>query len=167
MVFARPGSTVTIFSAGSGTPMMPVEEGKTCSGGQAKICAQAAQVARAASRPAWPAAQLALPALMAATRTLPPVARRCSLSTINGAAVTRLAVKTAAALAGASATMTAKSVRPLFLSPALTAPKRKPRGRKNCEESLIARIGINPFNLAGEGLDDGERIERGGSGGEM
>ena len=38
---------------------------------------------RAASRPACPAAQLALPALMATTRTLPPVARKCSLSTIK------------------------------------------------------------------------------------
>ena len=97
-------------------------------GRQPKVSAAALQVARAASRPAWPAAQLALPALMATTRTLPPVARRCSLSTISGAAVTRLAVKAAAALAGASATMRAKSVRPLCLSPALAAPKRKPRG---------------------------------------
>jgi hypothetical protein len=32
----------------------------------------------------WPAAQLALPALMATTRTRPPVARRCSLSTMSG-----------------------------------------------------------------------------------
>ena len=84
---ASAGSTAMSFSAGSGTPMMPVEEGKTSSGGQSKISAAASQVARAASRPAWPAAQLALPALMAATRTLPPVARRCSLSTISGAAV--------------------------------------------------------------------------------
>jgi hypothetical protein len=40
--------------------------------------------------------------------------RRCCLSTMSGAAMTRLAVKAAAALAGASATMRAKSVRPLF-----------------------------------------------------
>ena len=34
---ARAGSTAMSFSAGSGTPMMPVEEGKTSSGGQPKI----------------------------------------------------------------------------------------------------------------------------------
>ncbi len=88
------------FSAGRGTPMIPVEEGKTSSGLQPKICAAAAQVARAAAKPGSPAAQLALPALMAATRTRLPVARRWALSTMSGAAVTRLAVKAAAALAG-------------------------------------------------------------------
>src|SRR5665213_4418436 len=108
--------------------MTPVEEGKTSSGRQAKIFAAAAQVAWAASRPACPAAQLALPALIATTRTLPFEALKCCLSTMRGAAVTRLAVKAAAALAGASATMREKSGRPLALRPALTAPKRKPRG---------------------------------------
>ena len=76
---ASAGIAAMSFSAGSGTPMTPVEEGKTSSGRQPKTSAAASQVARAASRPAWPAAQLALPALMATTRTLPPVARRCSL----------------------------------------------------------------------------------------
>ncbi len=88
--------------------MTPVDEGKTSSGLQPKVSAAAAQVARAASRPAWPAAQLALPALMATTRTLPPVALRCCLSTMSGAAITRLEVKAAAALAGASATISGK-----------------------------------------------------------
>ena len=66
------------------------------------------------------------PALIATTRTLPPVERRCSLSTISGTAVTRFAVNAAAALAGASATISAKSVRPLAFSPALVAPKQNP-----------------------------------------
>jgi hypothetical protein len=57
-----------------------------------------------------------------------PVARRLSLSTMSGAAMTRLEVNAAAALAGLSATMRAKSVRPLFLRPALMAPNLKPRG---------------------------------------
>ena len=126
MEAARSGNTAIIFSAGSGAPMTPVEEGNTSSVRQAKAWAAAAHTARAASRPAWPAAQLALPALMATTRTLPPVARKCSLSRITGAATTRFDVNAAAALAGASATITAKSVRPLALRPALAAPKRKP-----------------------------------------
>src|ERR1035438_846825 len=87
---------------------------------------------------------------MAVTRTLPPVARRCSLPIISGAAVTRLAVKAAAALAGKSATMRAKSARPLALRPALAAPKRKPLGIKNLDLPDVAVMGFNPFNLTGE-----------------
>jgi len=101
--------------------MMPVEDGKTCWGEQSKSSATASHVAWAAARPGEPAAQLAFPALMATARTWPPVARRFSLSTMRGAAVTRLAVKAAAALAGWSATIRAKSVRPLFLRPAFAA----------------------------------------------
>jgi iron complex transport system ATP-binding protein len=61
--------------------------------------------------------------------------------------MTRLAVKAAAALAGESATMRAKSVRPLFLRPALVAPNRKPRGSGNWDASDIV---VDPFNLTGE-----------------
>ena len=43
----------------------------------------------------------------------------------------------AAILAGASATMTAKSVRPLALSPAFAAPKRKPAGISNWDASEV------------------------------
>ncbi len=78
--------------------------------------------------PGRPAAQLALPALMATTRTWPPVALRCCLSMMSGAAITRFDVNAAAALAGASATIRAKSVRPLAFRPALPAAKRNPRG---------------------------------------
>ena len=124
--------------------------------------AAAAQVARAALKPASPAAQLALPALMATTRTRPPVALRCSLSMMSGAAMTRLAVKAAAALAGASATMRAKSGRPLAFRPALAAPNRNPRGMRIVGE--IAH-GLNPFNLAGEVSGASDR-QRGSCGGE-
>ena len=126
--------------------MIPVEEGKTSSAAQPKTSAAVIQVARAAAKPGSPAAQLALPALIATTRTLPPEARRFSLSIISGAAVTRLAVKAAAALAGASATMRAKSVRLLFLRPALVAPNLKPWGRRNLDVSDMV---VNPFSLTG------------------
>jgi len=134
--------------------MMPVDEGNTCSVGQAKVSAAAAQVARAAAMPGSPAAQFALPALIATTWTRPPEARRFSLSTMSGAAMTRLAVKAAAAEAGVSATMRAKSVRPLFFSPALVAPNLKPRGMRIWESSDMV---VDPFNLAGWGWDDRER----------
>src|SRR3954447_18318783 len=142
--------------------MIPVEEGNTSFGLHPNACATAAQVACAASRPAWPAAQLALPALIATARTLLRVARRCSWSTSTGAAFTRFAVNAAAALAGASAIIKAKSVRPLAFNPAFVAPKRKPFGIKNSEISLIGsrvcrkdfhrRVDwFQSFNLAGGG----------------
>ena len=61
--------------------------------------------------------------------------------------MTRLAVKAAAALAGESATMRAKSGRPLALSPALAAPKRKPLGIRKGEFPEVWVMGFNPFNL--------------------
>ena len=88
---ASSGSAAISFSAGSGTPMMPVEEGKTSSARQPKSSPRRRRWRARLASPAWPAAQLALPALMATTRTRPPVARRFSLSTISGAAITRLA----------------------------------------------------------------------------
>ena len=115
--------------------MMPVEEGKTSSGLQAKILAAAAQVARAAARPGSPAAQLALPALMAATRTWPPVAREMSLVDDERCGGDAIGGEDGGGAGRESATMRAKSVRPLFLRPALAAPKRKPRGRRNWETS--------------------------------
>src|SRR5581483_9417511 len=126
------------FCAGSGTPITPVEEGNTSSARQPKTCATEVHVARAASSPAWPAAQFAFPALIATTRTLPPDARRFSLSITNGAAVTRFEVNAAATLAGALETIKEKSGRPLVFTPAVVAPNRKPRGIRKREESLMA-----------------------------
>jgi hypothetical protein len=61
--------------------------------------------------------------------------------------MTRLEVKAAAALAGASATMREKSGRPLALTPALMAPKRKPRGMMNRERSVMCVIGLTHLIL--------------------
>ena len=134
------------FSAGSGTPMIPVEEGKTSSARQSKSVAAAAQVARAASQAGLPAAQLALPALMATTRTWPPVARRCSLSTMQrrgddavggegrGGAGRRIGHDEGEV--GAAAAFEAG------LGGGKTEAARDEEGRK------VAH-GLNPFNLAG------------------
>ena len=80
--------------------MMPVDEGKTSSAWHPNVFAAPAQVARAALMPASPAAQFALPALIATTRTRPPLALKFSLSIMSGAAMTRFDVNAAAALAG-------------------------------------------------------------------
>ena len=71
------GMAATTFSAGKGTPMMPVEEGKTSLALHWKVSAAAVQVAMQASMPAAPVAQLAFPALTSTVATRPPVAARC------------------------------------------------------------------------------------------
>jgi hypothetical protein len=82
------------------------------------------------------------------------------LSTINGAAVTLFEVNAAAALAGTSATISAKSGRPLAFKPAFVAPKRNPCGMINLDRSVMSVFAVNPFNLAeadrNQGLQTGQ-----------
>jgi hypothetical protein len=123
--------------------------GKTSSARQPKIFAAAAQVARAASSPAWPAAQLALPALMAATRTRP---RGAQMLLVNDERRGDDAVGGeggGGAGRSASATMRAKSVRPLFLQAGLGGAEAEAAGDENREKSLMVGMAVNPFNLAG------------------
>ena len=67
------GIAATTFSAGKGTPMMPVDEGMTSSKMQPKPSAAATQVAMQPSTPAGPVAQLALPEFTSTAPTRPPV----------------------------------------------------------------------------------------------
>ncbi len=132
------GMAATTFSVGKGTPMMPVEEGKTSAGAQAKVAAAAAQVVSQAAMPAAPVAQLALPALTRTVRIRPPPVVRCLRPTVTGAATSWLLVNIAAALAPLGATATARSSLPLALIPALTAPHWKPSG--SVEEDSFVRV---------------------------
>ncbi len=123
------GMALTIFSAGSGTPMIPVEEGKTSSKRQPRVWAAALQVSIQARMPGSPVAQLALPALTRTAETRPPVDSRCLRPTVTGAATTWLRVNMATAFAPPGAKAAATSRFPLALIPALTAPHSKPSGK--------------------------------------
>src|ERR1039458_6647955 len=122
------GIAATIFSAGNGTPMMPVDDGTTSSKMHPKLSAAATQVAMHPAVPGAPFAQLALPAFTSTAPTRPPVDSRCRRPTVTGAATTRFEVYIAAPTAPAVATATATSRFPLALIPARTAPQTKPRG---------------------------------------
>ena len=122
------GIAATTFSAGNGTPMMPVDDGTISSKMHPKVCAAATQVATQPAIPGSPLAQLALPAFTSTAPTRPPVASRCRRPTVTGAATTRFDVYIAAPTAPAVATATATSGFPLALIPARTAPHIKPRG---------------------------------------
>jgi hypothetical protein len=80
------GNAARTLSTGSGTPMMPVDEGKTACGAQPKTSAAAAQHCSATAMPALPVAQLALPALMSTVWTRSAFAARWRRSTMSGAA---------------------------------------------------------------------------------
>ena len=124
----RAGMAAMTFSAGKGTPMMPVDEGTTSSKMQPKVCAAATQVAMQPSIPGAPVAQLALPALTRTAPKRPPVESRWRRPTMTGAATTRFEVYMTAATAPPGATAMATSVFPLALIPARTAPHTNPAG---------------------------------------
>src|SRR5450432_748239 len=127
---ARSESLAMIFSVGRGTPMMPVEEGKTSLSRNWNMQAVSLQTRSQAVFPAGPVAQLALPELMRTTRILPLDPLRWARPTSTGAAATRFLVKTAAAVAPSPATARAKSGRPLCLIPAIAVANVKPNGTR-------------------------------------
>jgi len=63
--------------------MMPVEEGKTCSAGQSKICAAAAQVARR-GQAGFSGGAVCVAGIDGDHAHQAAVARRCCLSTMRG-----------------------------------------------------------------------------------
>src|SRR5579864_737825 len=122
------GTAAVIFSARSGTPMIPVDEGNTWLALAPRFLASSSQTLRAAFRPSLPVAQLALPAFTITARTCPREDLRLSRPTVTGAATTWLRVKTAAADAPSGISARATSGLPLALIPAVAEEKRKPWG---------------------------------------
>src|SRR5207247_10359660 len=107
-------------------------------------CASSLQTFSQARIPAAPVAQLALPELTMTARTWPWLLTSEPRPTSMGAAVTRFLVKSAAALVGRSARMSARSGLPLALMPAVTEENLKPLGRKIGPDSVIS--GVSPEN---------------------
>ena len=87
------GNFARILSSGSGTPMMPVEEGKISAAGTPRIFAASRQTRSQAEMPARPVAQLALPEFTTSARIRPPVAASDARPTSTGAATTRFVRK--------------------------------------------------------------------------
>src|SRR6267142_6664966 len=134
---AMTGRARRIFSSGSGTPITPVEQTNNSCGVQPSRFAASATVRSAAAWPAAPVAQLALPAFTTTARMRPFDARLFSLEIRTGAATTRFCVKTAAADAGTSLEMMARSSAPVFFNPQAVAAKRNPRGKDASESACF------------------------------
>src|SRR5580692_5542765 len=149
---ARAGAAFRMRSTGRGTPITPVEQTTTCFAPQPSSSATRLAVAREATMPPGPTEQLAFPELTITARIAPAEARTCSRDSTTGGACTRFCVKTAAADAEGSETISATSrtpVWPRFLRPAEADAKRNPRGRARADgSSLIFQFTVNSTGTA-------------------
>src|SRR5882672_9807231 len=152
---SRLGSLLMILSAGSGTPMMPVDDGNTSFGRNPKARAASLHTSSHAVFPAGPVAQLALPELMRMARMRPLELLRLARPTSTGAATTRFLVKTAAAVAPSQASASVRSGRPLALMPAMAVANVKPRGTRISSDAQ--RTGRNVWVMLRGSRADGRR----------
>src|SRR3989338_3187660 len=115
---------VLIFSMGSGTPISPVEEGSTSPGSIRRRRAASRHMASASLSPLAPVQALALPLFITTAWIFPPLSRFTPARTAGD--LTALVVKSAAAVAGRSETISARSFFLLFLMPQATPANLKP-----------------------------------------
>ena len=108
---AAPGRQPVMQSAGSGSPITPVEARKTSCAAQPKRWAAAAAVRSTASTPAAPVKALALPELTTMARAVPRP--RCWRHQSTGADGMDERVKTPARVVPAASSATNRSFRPL------------------------------------------------------
>src|SRR5512135_1348830 len=139
---ARPGSAATIFFAGSGTPMTPVEPTSSESAGRPRAAEAARDVSRTARIPAAPVQALALPLFTTIPRRRERV--RSAFPHATGAAATLFRVKTTAETHGRSLTTSARSGFPVFLIPQDPAAARNP----GTMISFGSFIGLRPLAAA-------------------
>ena len=115
------------------------------------------QICRQARSPAGPVAQLAFPEFTITARTRPRLAARDARSTSKGAATTRFLVNTAAAVVPREASISARSRRPLALTPARPRKKQSLSGR-SVEFKGAARRFIPPASPGSLQVQAGSRI---------
>src|SRR3989338_439373 len=113
-----------MFSMGIATPIIPVEEGITSPGSIPSLAPTSRHIISASRTPLAPVHALALPLLTTTAWMNPRLIRLIPTST--GAALTLLVVKSAAAVAGSSEKIKARSFFLLFLMPQATPANLKP-----------------------------------------
>src|SRR3954471_3736759 len=117
-----------ILLTGSGTPIMPVDEGNTSAGLIFRRLAVSAQIFLQSRSPDVPVAQFAFPEFTTTARTRPLLFAIDVRPTWTGAAVIRLRVNSAAADVFDSAITNARSSFPLALMLAFAAENLNPLG---------------------------------------
>jgi len=123
------GRQAMILSDGSGTPMMPVDDGKMCVSDIPSRFPSALQLLAQANRPAAPVAQFAFPEFTKTASTRPRVFFNDARPISIGAATTRFRVKTEDAIEPMERA-NATSGRPLALIPADKAANANPAGTR-------------------------------------
>ena len=113
-----------ILSAGSGSPITPVEARKTSDALQPTVAAAASATARTPAKPAWPVKAFALPLFTTRARALPCLSWLRHQSTGAEAVLDR--VKTPAAWVPGASTANRTSVRFWYLTPASPVASRTP-----------------------------------------
>ena len=108
--------------------MTPVDMTAAERGGSPSAASARWAISAASIRPASPVQALAQPALIATARRPAAFSATNARSYSTGAAGNALRVKVAAAPHGRSLTISARSRAPVFLIPAATPAKVKPRG---------------------------------------
>jgi hypothetical protein len=141
------GTALTIFCHRSGTPITPVEHTMIWVGRSfPNSLATLSVVAVAAVNPSDPVQQLAFPEFTITPRISVRDFFKWSCEVMTGAAFTRLVVKTAAAVAGVSLTISPKS-NPDFLRPHATEEYAKPRGTSAFEKRREASDSVGNFSF--------------------
>ena len=125
--FHRFGSARGIRASSNGSPITPVEASSTWHSGIPASSAIASAVAADTFR-MFGVAQFAFPAFATIARAMPPLVFRDAALMSTGAARTAFCVKTPAAVAGVSETISARSSLRAFRTPANPAAKRNPKG---------------------------------------
>jgi hypothetical protein len=122
----KPGTAPITFDAGKRTPIMPVDAVSTCSAVTPGMAfATASRIATTSATPAGPVIAFALPLFTSTART--DALGTLGRASMIGAAAARFCVKTPAATAGTSDTISATSRR-TGLRPACAPAKRNPTG---------------------------------------
>src|SRR5258708_24327929 len=119
-----PSSTPSKRSAGSGSPITPVEARKTSPGWQPDACAASLAVIAVAARPLLPVNALALPELTTSARAFPALSFSRHHSTGADGHFER--VVTAATVVPSANKASSTAVRPLYLMPAAPVARRTP-----------------------------------------
>src|SRR6266571_4105823 len=119
-----PPSTPSKRSAGSGSPITPVEARKTSAGLQPDACAASLAVNAVAARPLLPVNALALPEFTTSARAFPAFSFSRHHSTGADGHFER--VVTPATVVPSSNKASSTSVRPLYLMPAAPVARRTP-----------------------------------------
>src|SRR5258706_543364 len=134
-------------SAGSGSMITPVENGRIWSASQPRWLASASHTCMARANPSFPVPALAFPVLTTSAWTS---LRRCCFASTTGAAQKRFWVNTPATVVPAARRMTSRSLRLALRTPAMATPSSTPGTGCSAAGSGAGRLTATINRLSGQ-----------------